>query len=107
MIDMLYAVWDAVTETLMTFGALLVIAVVICGLWLTVSSNRIKTGVKTTVYLVVAELLACFVGWLGWNCWQADNLVGTVACGIVAAAMAVGFLIIAIYGHKRNWKQEI
>ena len=99
-------VWDMVLDFAMQFAAVAAIAVVLCGLWLTVTSGRLKTGTKTFVVLTISEGLACFVGWLSWQSYRADNLFGAVVGGIVAAAMALGFLIFAVCGHKRDWKQE-
>ena len=98
--------WDVLLDFAMQFAAVAAIAVAICGLWLTVTSGRLKTGTKTLVVLAISEGLACFVGWLSWQSYRADNLFGAVVGGIVAAAMALGFLVFAVYGHKRNWKQE-
>lgn len=73
---------------------------------LTVENPKAKTWTKTVIFLLFAEGMSAFLIWIGTKTYLDGNTSGGVVCIIISVAMAIGFLIGAIYGHKRNWKQD-
>lgn len=88
----------AVCIGLVTFG---------CVFTLVFSSRRIKTGVKTLVFLLSSETVAGLLCWLSLTTYRSGNTAGGIVCLAVTAALAVGFLIGAVYGHRKGWKQDL
>ena len=72
----------------------------------TVKNPKVKTWVKTIVYLVFAEAMAGFIAWMSVSAYLSGNTSGGIVCGVIALGLAIGFLIGGIYGHKRDWKQD-
>ena len=103
MMEVLKLIWDMILETVVEFVIVAVVAVALTVVWLIVSSRHMKTGIKTFTFLAASELIACFIGWLSWQCYRMNNLGGAVVIAIVAAGLAVGFLAAGIYGHKKKW----
>ena len=73
---------------------------------LTVENPKAKTWTKTVCFLLLAEGFAGVMVWLSVEAYLEGNVSGSIGVGIIAAAWAVGTLIGAVYGHKRNWKQD-
>jgi membrane protein YdbS with pleckstrin-like domain len=70
-------------------------------------SRRIKTWVKTTLFLVLGLSLSVLFGFLTWSVsLQGDNVWGTVATGLICAVWTVFVICSAVKGHKRKWKKE-
>ena len=74
---------------------------------LTVKNPKAKTWFKTVVFLLFAEAIAGLFIWMSVSTYQSGNISGGIGCGIVCAILAIGFLAAAIYGHKRDWKQDL
>ncbi len=72
---------------------------------LTVKNPKVKTWTKTVVFLLFAEAIAGFVAWMSVKTYLNGNASGGIGCGVMAAILGIGFVIGAVYGHKRNWKQ--
>ena len=72
---------------------------------LTIHNPKVKTWVKTLVFLVISELLPALLLWISFSV-PADEPGGDLVVRIISVALAIGFLIAAIYGHRRDWKQE-
>lgn len=73
---------------------------------LTVKNPKVKTWVKTAVFLLIAESVAGLFAWLSVLTCRNGNQSGSIVCGIVSLALGVGFLAAAIYSHKKDWKQD-
>jgi hypothetical protein len=90
------------------FAAEVVLELVLEGIFgLTIENPKVKTWVKTTVFVVFSQAVAGFVWFLAWNV-PAENgdYRGNYVCGAMALVLTLGFLLGAIRGHKRNWKQD-
>ena len=72
----------------------------------TVKNPKVKTWVKTLVFLLLAEGVALAIGILSFLSFKNGNTSGGIGCMIIAAGLGIGFLFGAIDGHKRNWKQD-
>ena len=73
---------------------------------LTVKNPKVKTWVKTLVFLLLGEAVAGLFLWISYVAPEAEP-GGDIVCRVIAIAVGVGFLIAAIYGHKRGWKQDL
>ena len=73
---------------------------------LTVKNPKVKTWVKTLVFLLLTESMAGFFLWVSYKAPAAEP-GGDIVCRVIAMALGTGFLIAAIYGHKRGWKQDL
>lgn len=72
----------------------------------TIENPKVKTWFKTVMFLLVAEGVAAVCGMASVSAYRNGNMSGAIICGMIALALGIGFLIGAIYGHKKNWKQE-
>lgn len=72
---------------------------------LTIHNPKVKTWVKTVVFLLIMEAFAGFFLWLSYNNPEAEA-GGDIVCRVIAIVMGLAFLIMAIDAHRRNWKQE-
>ena len=72
----------------------------------TVKNPSVKTWVKTTVYLLLAEGVTVLLGIAAVSMCRDGNTSGGIGCMVIAVLLGIGFLIGGIYGHKRNWKQD-
>ena len=68
------------------------------------TSKEIKTWVKTTVFLVLSESFAAFIGWMGWQSYCDGNQVGAFGGAAIAFVLAIVFIVTAILGHKKEWR---
>lgn len=75
-----------------------------CVLVVVMTSKQIKTWIKTTVYFLVSEGIAAFIGWLAWKCYCSGNYSATIISGSTALILALAFLCGGIKGHKQDWK---
>ena len=73
---------------------------------LTVKNPKVKTWVKTLVFLLLAEGVALAIGILSFLSFKNGNTSGGIGCMVIAVLLGIGFLIGGIYGHKRDWKQD-
>lgn len=71
----------------------------------TVENPKVKTWVKTTVFLIVSQLLTAIIIAVALDARQYSP-TGALIGGIIAAAWGIGMLIAAICGHKKGWPQE-
>lgn len=91
----------------MDFLCELILEVILEGIFgMTIKNPKVKTWIKTTVYLLLAEGVAILLGIASVSMYRGGNTLGGIGCGIISTLLAIGFLIGGIYGHKRNWKQE-
>lgn len=90
----------------MEFIGELIFEIILEGLFdVTVNNPKVKTWVKTAIFLVFAEAVAGFVAWISVNAYTSGNVTGGMVGGVIALGLAIGFLIGGIHGHKRDWKQ--
>jgi fucose permease len=73
---------------------------------LTVKNPKVKLWVRTAVFLLIAELFPVVIGIAAVSMYRNGNTSGGIVGIIICTALAIGFLIGGIYGHKRNWKQD-
>lgn len=73
---------------------------------LTVENPKVKTWIKTAVFLIFSEAVAGFVLWLSFAVPVEAGPVGVMVCRVIGIGLGAGFLIAAIHGHKRDWKQK-
>ena len=71
----------------------------------TIKNPRVKTWVKTMVYLLLAEGVVVLLGIAAVSMCRDGNKSGGIVCMVIAALLGIGFLIGGIYGHKRKWEQ--
>ncbi len=69
---------------------------------LTFGNPKLKTWIKTVFFLLFSEAIA---GLFLWISFEAADRFGALVCRIIALALGVGFLALAFWGHKRDWKQ--
>lgn len=87
----------------MDFIAELICEVILEGIFaVTVENPRVKTWIKTTVFLVFSQLFTGLFIWMTVDAWRDQNN-GWIIVGIIAAIWAIGTIIGAVRGHKRNW----
>ena len=67
---------------------------------LTVKNPKAKTWIKTAVFLLISEAVAGLFLWLSF----VGDVDGILVVCLIAIALGIGFLAMAIDGHKRNWK---
>ena len=72
---------------------------------ITVHNPKVKTWVKTAVFLVLSEALAGFFLWLSFAVPAAEP-GGDLVVRVIAIALGIGFLAGAIHGQRRDWKQD-
>ena len=73
---------------------------------LTIHNPKVKTWAKTAVFVVLTQALAGFFGYVAMTIPVEDgDNSGNIICGVIAAAMSIGFAVMAVYGHKRRWKE--
>ena len=74
---------------------------------LTIENQKVKTWVKTAVFVVLSQVVAGFAWFLALSVPPVDgNAGGNYICGAIALALTVGFLLAAVDGHNRDWKQQ-
>lgn len=69
---------------------------------LTVKNSKLKTWIKTVLFLLIAELFP--VVFL-WTSFQVTEWEAVLIIRILALCLGIGFLVLAFFGHKRAWKQ--
>ena len=67
---------------------------------LTVKNPKAKNWIKTAVFLLISEAVAGLFLWLSF----VGDVDGILVVRLIAIALGIGFLAMAIDGHKRNWK---
>lgn len=73
---------------------------------LTIHNPKVKTWVKTLVFLLITEVFAGFFIWLSYHAPEAEP-GGDMVCRVIGIIMGLAFLILAIDAHRRDWKQEV
>ena len=69
--------------------------------------KRLKTWVKTTVFLVMANLVDILFILVIRTCWyDRQDLFGAILLSGITLAWIVFTVWGAITGHKRHWKQN-
>ena len=74
-------------------------------LGVTVANRRLKTWVRTIIWLLIAEAIPVVLGISAINKYRNGDTSFGIAGMIISAILIIGFLVLGIYGHKRNWKQ--
>lgn len=69
---------------------------------LTIKNPKVKTWVKTMVFLLISEAMAAFFLWISFAGPQEE---GAWVVRIIAIGLGLGFLIAAVHGHRIDWKQ--
>lgn len=70
------------------------------------SNKKTKTGVKTLIFLLLSETVAGLLCWLSWSTYRSGNTVGGIVLLSVCVMLAIVFLLGAVYGHRKEWKQN-
>lgn len=74
---------------------------------LTIENPKVKTWVKTAVFVALSQAVAGFLWFLALTIPAVDgDTSGNYVCGAIALVLTLGFLLGAIHGHKRNWQQD-
>ena len=68
-----------------------------------VDGARVKTWIKTGLFLLVFEAITAVFALMSIRAYQRGNTEGCVVTAIMATVVGIGGLIGAIYGHKRDW----
>lgn len=74
-------------------------------LGVTVGNPKLKIWVRTIIWLLLAEAIPVVLGISAVNMYRNGNTSGGIVGIIISTALVIGFLILGIYGHKRNWKR--
>ena len=91
----------------MEFICELIFEIILEGIFgVTVKNPKLKTWIKTAFFLLIAEGVAGLLIWLSVRTYLNGNVSGGIGSGTVSVLLAVGFAIAAVYGHKRDWKQN-
>lgn len=70
-------------------------------------SKRVKTWVKTTLYLLLGLSLSVLFGFMAYSVTTRDgNLSGGIVAGVICAVWTVFVIWSAIYSHKRKWRKD-
>ena len=72
---------------------------------LTIENPQVKIRVKTGIFVVFSQLVAGVILWMGIKTCLNGNIAGGIVVCVISAALSIGFLIGAVSGHKRGWKQ--
>ncbi len=72
---------------------------------LTVRNPKVKLWVRTAVFLLIAEAVPVVIGIAAASMYRNGNTSGGIVVIIICTALAIGFLIGGVYGHKRKWEQ--
>lgn len=96
---MLEIIQDYVLEGCFFIG----LVVIGCIILMVMTDKKIKTWVKTTVFLVFSESFAAFIGWMGWQSFYHGNRSGAFVAAAIAVILAIVFLGSGIKGHKMEW----
>lgn len=73
---------------------------------ITLKNPKVKTWAKTIVWLLVAESVPIVLGISSVSMYRIGRTAGGIGGGIFSVLLAIGFLILGIYGHQRAWKHE-
>lgn len=67
------------------------------------SSRRVRTGVKTTAFLIFTQIITVL---LAYPAVLGDNITetGRYIMSVCAALWCIATVLTAIYGHKHKWK---
>lgn len=91
----------------MEFLCELIFEIILEGVFgLTVKNPKVKTWVKTAFFVLFSEMVAGLIGWFSYQAYKNGNNSGGVGGVIIAVVLGIGFLAGAVYGHKRDWKQD-
>ena len=71
---------------------------------LTVKNSKVKTWVKTLVFLVMTEAVAVFFFLLSFAVPTETGKGGALVVRFIAIGLGIGFFVMAVDGHKRSWK---
>ena len=70
-------------------------------------SKRVKTWVKTTLFLILGLSLSILFGFMSYSVASGEsNLSGSCAGWLICIAWTVFVVWMAIRGHKRKWKKS-
>lgn len=73
---------------------------------LTIHNPKVKTWVKTAVFLLISEAVVGLFLWISFAVPAETGMGGDWVVRVIAIGLGIGFLAMAVYGHKRDWKQE-
>lgn len=92
----------------MEFLCELIFEIILEGIFgLTVRNPKVKTWAKTLFMVLFSETVAGLIGWSSYQAYKNGNVSGGIGGVIIAIVLGTGFLILSIYGHKRDWKQDL
>ena len=69
---------------------------------MTIKNPKVKTWVKTMVFLLISEAMAAVFLWISYAAPQEG---GAWVVRIIAIGLGLGFLVAAIHGHRTDWKK--
>lgn len=92
----------------MEFLCELIFEVILEGIFeVTVRNPKVKTWTKTAFFILFSETVAGLIGWFSYQAYKNGNVSGGIGGVVIAVVLGIGFLIGSIYGHKRDWKQDL
>lgn len=70
-------------------------------------SKRVKTSVKTTLFLLLGLSLSALFGIMAFSVNDhGDNLTGALVIGLICICWTAFVIWGAVSGHKRKWKKD-
>ena len=73
---------------------------------ITLKNPKVKTWAKTMAWLLMAESVPIVLGISSVSMYRIGRTASSIGGGIFSVLLAIGFLILGMYGHQRNWKHE-
>lgn len=99
--------WQTILDGMKYVGICLLIGLIWLISYCVFHGDGVKIKTKTVYFVVLSEAVAAVFAFLSWRVFQQGNTSGAIAGWIISGALAIGFLIGAIYGHKKDWKQDV
>ena len=98
--------WTTILEWTKYVGICLLIGLIGLITFCVFDGDDVNTKTKTVYFVVLSELVAAGIALLGWLCFRQGNTSGAICSWVIAGLLAIGFAAGAVYGHKRDWKQD-
>lgn len=99
--------WTTILEWAQYVGFFLLIGMVWLISYCVFHGDEVKTKTKTVYFVVLSELVAAVIAFFSWQIFRQGNPSGAIVGWIISGLLAIGFAAGAVYGHKKNWKQEL
>lgn len=99
--------WTTILEGAKYIGICLIFGLIWLITYCVFHGDDIKTRTKTIYFVVLSEAIAAVIAFFSWWTFQQGNTDGAIIGWIISGVLAVVFAIAAVYGHKRNWKQDL